>query len=70
MKNDFQGNWMGKPIEEYSKEELIRIIWQLDCKWRQDMEQHQKDLEFFSKLKPKNFMYYFKKTLFGRLFFN
>ena len=47
MKEEFKGTWMGKPLEEYSKEGLIEIIYQLDNKWRQDMEQHQKDLDSF-----------------------
>lgn len=43
------GLYMGQPIEKYPKDMLIQIIQDMDAKNRQDLEQHQKDLEFFVK---------------------
>lgn len=37
--------WRGKPLEEYSKEELIEIINELGAMQNRDREQHKKDLD-------------------------
>lgn len=42
------GMYAGKPIEDYSKEELIQIIKSMDYKMRRDSEQFLKDLELFA----------------------
>ena len=39
--------YYGKPIEDYSKEELIQIIIDEHSRWERDIEQHERDLELF-----------------------
>jgi hypothetical protein len=41
------GTYMGKPIEDFSKEELIQIIKDMEYRNKRDSEQLLKDLELF-----------------------
>lgn len=38
--------WKGKPLEDYSKEELVKIIVQMNNRWLRDMHEHNRQLEF------------------------
>lgn len=42
------GLWMGKYLEDYSREELYGVIETMDKMRRAESEQHLKDLEMFA----------------------
>lgn len=46
-----KGMWRGKPLEEYSKEELIEIICEMGSLRNSEREQHQKDMDLMAKSK-------------------
>ncbi len=37
------GTYKGKPIVDYSKKELITIIWEMDMRYRETMAQHEEE---------------------------
>lgn len=39
------GLWRGKPLEEYTKEELIEIVMEMGRQQREDMERHSRDMK-------------------------
>ena len=45
MEEIIGGKYKGKFIQDYSKKELIEIIWELNMGWQKDNERHQKDLD-------------------------
>lgn len=44
------GLWRGKPLEEYTKDELIEIIVEMARQQREDMERHSRDMRLMADL--------------------
>lgn len=43
-----KGLWRGKPLEDFSKEELIEIICEMGRMRNGEREQHQKDMDLMA----------------------